>query len=227
MPLLWYMCNNGTCCDVRLRKSNVVVVQYRDEGYLVLDGLLSPEECDALRDRMSEITEQMDVPEHCRTQFSTDHDEQLKKQGNADYFITSGDKIRFFFEKGVFDDKGEFIVPKEHSLNKIGHALHAYEPLFKAVTHSPKVQVMTEPSCCEGLQCIYIYIIMVFSITFFGTVGGAVLIHGEVVHRSAANTSDASRHVYTFHIMESQNTIWSPENWLQPTEELPFPSLYT
>uniref|UniRef100_A0A8C2FNM7 Phytanoyl-CoA dioxygenase domain-containing protein 1 n=1 Tax=Cyprinus carpio TaxID=7962 RepID=A0A8C2FNM7_CYPCA len=125
---------------------NVVVVQYRDEGYLVLDGLLSPEECDALRDRMSEITEQMDVPEHCRTQFSTDHDEQLKKQGNADYFITSGDKIRFFFEKGVFDDKGEFIVPKEHSLNKIGHALHAYEPLFKAVTHSPKVQVMTEPS---------------------------------------------------------------------------------
>ncbi|KAI2651620.1 Phytanoyl-CoA dioxygenase domain-containing protein 1 [Labeo rohita] len=89
---------------------------------------------------MSEIIERMDVPEHCRTQFSTDHDEQLKTQGNADYFITSGDKIRFFFEKGVFDDKGEFIVPKEQSLNKIGHALHAYEPLFKAVTHSPKVQ---------------------------------------------------------------------------------------
>ncbi len=32
-------------------------------------------------------------------------------------------------------------------------------------------------------------------------IGGAVLIHGEVVHRSAANTSDVSRHVYTFHIM--------------------------
>ncbi len=45
--------------------------------------------------------------------------------------------------------------------------------------------------------------------------GGAVLIHGEVVHRSAANTSDVSRHVYTFHIMESQNTVWSPENWYE------------
>uniref|UniRef100_A0A8C1P8W3 Phytanoyl-CoA dioxygenase domain-containing protein 1 n=2 Tax=Cyprinus carpio TaxID=7962 RepID=A0A8C1P8W3_CYPCA len=254
-----------------LKKSNVVVVQYRDEGYLVLDGLLSPEECDALRDRMSEITEQMDVPEHCRTQFSTDHDEQLKKQGNADYFITSGDKIRFFFEKGVFDDKGEFIVPKEHSLNKIGHALHAYEPLFKAVTHSPKVQVMTEPSCKQmdivpvttgfvtnqECVCVALFVCVLDGITrqmvrtpkgtfpltdFIGREkihddklfipvpvkkGGAVLIHGEVVHRSAANTSDASRHVYTFHIMESQNTIWSPENWLQPTEELPFPSLYT
>ncbi len=49
----------------------------------MLDGLLSPEECDALRDRMSEIIERMDVPEHCRTHFSTDHDEQLKVQVNT------------------------------------------------------------------------------------------------------------------------------------------------
>lgn len=35
-------------------------------------------------------------------------------QGNADYFITSGDKIRFFFEKGVFDDKGELWFDSFH-----------------------------------------------------------------------------------------------------------------
>lgn len=48
---------------------------------------------------------------------------------------------------------------------------------------------------------------------FHCSAGGAVLIHGEVVHRSAENKSDRSRHVYAFHIMESENTIWSPENW--------------
>uniref|UniRef100_A0A8C1K0Z6 Phytanoyl-CoA dioxygenase domain-containing protein 1 n=1 Tax=Cyprinus carpio TaxID=7962 RepID=A0A8C1K0Z6_CYPCA len=241
------------------------VQKYWDEGYLVLDGLLSPEECDALRDRMSEIIEGMDVPEHCRTQFSTDHDEQLKKQGNADYFITSGDKIRFFFEKGVFDDKGEFIVPREHSLNKIGHGIGGEVTPHQDATFlytQPLGRVMgvwiaLEDATLEN-GCLWfipgshhdgISRRMVrtpkgsFPLTDFigreknyddklfvpGPVkkGGAVLIHGEVVHRSAANTSDASRHVYTFHIMESQSTVWSPENWLQPSEELPFPSLYT
>lgn len=47
---------------------------------MVLDGLLSPQECDELRQRMEEIVEEMDVPEHCRTVFSTYHDEQIKTQ---------------------------------------------------------------------------------------------------------------------------------------------------
>ncbi|KAG9266074.1 phytanoyl-CoA dioxygenase domain-containing protein 1 isoform X2 [Astyanax mexicanus] len=283
------------------------VKKYQEDGYLVLEGLFSPEQCDELRQRMSEIVERMDVPSHCRTQFSTDHDEQLKTQGNADYFITSGDKIRFFFEKGVFDEKGEFTVPKERSLNKIGHALHAHEPLFKNITHSPKIQGLmknlglTSPVVLQSMyifkqpgiggevtphqdatflyteplgRVMGVWIALedatldngclwfipgshktgitrrmvrtpkgTFPLTdFIGREqsyddnlfipvsvkkGGAVLIHGQVVHRSAENTSDASRHVYTFHIMESENTLWSPDNWLQPTEELPFPSLYT
>uniref|UniRef100_A0A672ICE8 Phytanoyl-CoA dioxygenase domain-containing protein 1 n=1 Tax=Salarias fasciatus TaxID=181472 RepID=A0A672ICE8_SALFA len=279
---------------------------YRRDGFVVMDGLLSPQECDQLRQRMAEIVDEMDVPDHCRITFSTDHDEQLKEQGNADYFITSGDKIRFFFEKGVFDDKGEFIVPKQRSINKIGHALHAYEPLYKKVTHSPKVQVtkklgLVSPVILQGMyifkqpgiggevtphqDATFLYTeplgrVMGLWIaledatvnngclwfipgshnsgitrrmvrTHKGTLpltdfvgreqqydedkfvavpvkkGGVVLIHGEVVHRSAVNTSDDSRHVYTFHLMEAQDTRWSADNWLQPSEELPFPPLYT
>ncbi|AWP15491.1 Phytanoyl-CoA dioxygenase domain-containing protein 1 isoform 2 [Scophthalmus maximus] len=269
------------------------VEKYMADGYVVLDGLLTSQECDELRQRMAEIVEQMDVPEHCRTTFSTHPDEQLNKQGNADYFITSGDKIRFFFEEGVFDDKGEFIIPKQRSLNKVGHALHAYEPLYKKATHSPKVQgiakklgllspvilqsmyifkqpgiggevrphqdatfLYTEPlgrvmgvwialedatlnnGCLwfiPGSQNSGITQRMVrapegtFPLTdFIGKEktydeqkfiavpvkkGSVVLIHGQVVHRSAENNSEDSRHVYTFHIMESQDTRWSPDNW--------------
>ncbi|XP_072310729.1 phytanoyl-CoA dioxygenase domain-containing protein 1 isoform X2 [Eucyclogobius newberryi] len=266
---------------------------YVEDGYVVLDALLSPRECDELRQRMSEIVEQMHVPEHCRTTFSTYHDEQLKTQGNADYFITSGDKIRFFFEKGVFDDKGEFIVPRQTSVNKVGHALHAYEPLYKKVTHSPKMQGVAKKLGLRSpviLQSMYIFkqpgiggevtphqdatflyteplgrVVGVWIALEDATVengclwfipgsqkngitrrmvrspkgtypltnfigqeqtyednkfvpapvkkGGVVLIHGEVVHRSHENTSESSRHVYTFHMMESQDAKWSPENW--------------
>ena len=43
--------------------------------------------------------------------------------------------------------------------------------------------------------------------------GSLVLIHGEVVHRSYANRSKKSRHVYTFHVVETANTTYSKDNW--------------
>lgn len=58
------------------------------------------------------------------------------------------------------------------------------------------------------------------------TLGSMVLIHGEIVHKSERNLSPNSRHIYTFHVIERENTTYSAENWLQPTKELPFPGVY-
>ncbi|XP_053381086.1 phytanoyl-CoA dioxygenase domain-containing protein 1-like [Mercenaria mercenaria] len=57
--------------------------------------------------------------------------------------------------------------------------------------------------------------------------GTMVLIHGEVVHKSEKNLSQNSRHIYTFHLFDQHETEYSKENWLQPTEKMPFPHLYT
>ncbi|XP_012577086.1 PREDICTED: phytanoyl-CoA dioxygenase domain-containing protein 1 isoform X2 [Condylura cristata] len=284
-----------------------LAVKFREDGYLVLEGFLSAAECAALRQRVGEIMAEMDVPLHCRTVFSTQEDEQLQAQGSADYFLSSGDKIRFFFEKGVFDQKGNFLVPPEKAINKIGHALHAHDPVFRRVTHSPKVQALVRSLGLQMpvvVQSMYIFkqphlggevtahqdasflyteplgrvlglwIALedatlengclwfipgshtggvsrrmvrapagsVTGTSFLGVEparddhlfvpapvqrGAVVLIHGEVVHKSERNLSGRSRHAYTFHLMEASGTVWSPDNWLQPTAELPFPSLYT
>lgn len=45
--------------------------------------------------------------------------------------------------------------------------------------------------------------------------GSLVLIHGLVVHQSEPNKSDKSRYAYTFHVMESKDVKYSPDNWLQ------------
>lgn len=55
--------------------------------------------------------------------------------------------------------------------------------------------------------------------------GTCILIHGEVVHYSNANKSDQSRHAYTFHIIETKQTSYSKDNWLQPSSS-GFPLLY-
>ncbi|XP_019584349.1 phytanoyl-CoA dioxygenase domain-containing protein 1 isoform X3 [Rhinolophus sinicus] len=238
--------------------------KFQEDGFLVLEGFFSADECVAMQQRIGEIVAKMDVPVHCRTEFSTQGEEQLRAQGSTDYFLSSGDKIRFFFEKGVFDKKGNFLVPPEKSINKIGHALHAHDPVFKCVTYSPKVQALARSL---GLQMpMVVQSMYIFKQPRFGGEGGVsrrmvrapagsalgtcflgsepawdnslfvptpvqrgalVLIHGEVVHKSEQNLSNRSRQAYTFHLMEASGTIWSPENWLQPTAELPFPPLYT
>ena len=43
--------------------------------------------------------------------------------------------------------------------------------------------------------------------------GCLVLIHGTVLHRSFPNKSNKSRHAYTFHIVEQENTEYSKQNW--------------
>ncbi len=117
------------------------VEQYKRDGYLVIEDHLSAQECDGLRERAFQIIEEADLSQHPMTTFTTVADDKDKAaQTRSNYFITSGDKIRFFFEEGATDKDGKLkdIMPKE-AMNKIGHALHIFEPKFKAVTFSDKI----------------------------------------------------------------------------------------
>ena len=53
-----------------------------------------------------------------------------------DYFLTSGDKVRYFFETDAFDPAtGALTKPKEKAINKIGHNLHGLIPEFAQISH--------------------------------------------------------------------------------------------
>src|ERR1044071_5756437 len=91
--------------------------EYRDRGFLVLEGFASAEECDELRARAEALVQQFD-PAEVVSIFSTHEQSRL----TDDYFLTSGDKIRFFFEEHAFNDDGTLKYEKEKSINKIAHA---------------------------------------------------------------------------------------------------------
>lgn len=56
------------------------------------------------------------------------------------YFLTSGDKVRYFFEADAFSPgTGDLIKPKEKAINKIGHSLHTLIPPFGSVSHTGKI----------------------------------------------------------------------------------------
>lgn len=50
--------------------------------------------------------------------------------------------------------------------------------------------------------------------------GTLVVLHGRLPHLSGANTSDRSRHAYTFHAIDG-TCAYPSDNWLQRSPELP------
>jgi phytanoyl-CoA hydroxylase len=131
------------------------IAQYMDTGFLVLEDFASEGDCDRLRERANELVQEFDTAEVVSI-FTTREQNRIAD----DYFLTSGDKIRFFFEENAFNEDGTLKYEKEKSINKIGHALHDLDPVFD---HFSRSQNIKELAAALGfndpllLQSMYIF----------------------------------------------------------------------
>ncbi|KAG9220527.1 hypothetical protein CCMSSC00406_0003983 [Pleurotus cornucopiae] len=107
--------------------------------YLIVPGFLDRAESDALLQRSKQLLEEFDLQNHPLTKFTTKDDDHV----GDDYFLTSGDKIRYFLEADAVDASGALTRPKEKAVNKIGHALHELDPAFHRVTlENPRLRAL-------------------------------------------------------------------------------------
>jgi len=131
------------------------IAQYRETGFLVLEDFATGSECDGLRARAAELVQAFD-PSEVVSIFSTREQNRIAD----DYFLTSGDKIRFFFEENAFNADGTLKYEKEKSINKIGHALHDLDPVFDRFSRSQKLKELAVALGFEDallLQSMYIF----------------------------------------------------------------------
>jgi phytanoyl-CoA hydroxylase len=104
------------------------LAEWERNGFLVIEDFVAPERCDALKARAQELIADFD-PDEIQSVFSTH--EQTRT--SDEYFLASGDKIRFFVEE---DDT--------RTVNKIGHALHDLDPVFDDFSRNPDLKAIAD-----------------------------------------------------------------------------------
>jgi len=129
--------------------------QYYQNGFLVLHDFVDAGSCDRLRTRAEEMVLEFD-PGKMISIFSTREQNRL----TDDYFLSSGDRIRFFFEEDALLPDGTLKYSKECSINKIGHALHDLDPIFSAFSRTSDVAELVADLSIDQpllLQGMYIF----------------------------------------------------------------------
>lgn len=116
-----------------MRLTDEQVEKFRLEGVLVIPNAVTSDECARLRARANALVSAFD-PSEAISIFST----REQTRTSDEYFLGSGDKIRFFFEEHAFTPEGGLRQSKERSINKIGHALHVLDPVFTEFSQSSK-----------------------------------------------------------------------------------------
>jgi len=126
-----------------------------NNGYLIIQDFKTHKECDELINRSKELIEEQDFNNQ-QSVFDT-----VSQSHNDDnYFLESGDKIRFFFEEKANLDEENVKTNKQYIVNKIGHALHDLDDKFIAFSKNEELDQIARAIGFQNpllLQSMYIF----------------------------------------------------------------------
>ena len=128
---------------------------WNENGYLIIEDFKTHEECNELINRSKELIEEQDFNNQ-QSVFDT-----VSQSHNDDnYFLESGDKIRFFFEEKANLDEENVKTNKQYIVNKIGHALHDLDDKFIEFSKNDQLDQIAKALGFQDpllLQSMYIF----------------------------------------------------------------------
>ena len=128
---------------------------------------------------------------------------EVKIHQDNSYLITEPSScigIWVAVEDAKKDNACMWAVPGSHKLGTLTYFSRSGDE----VTYTNEAEYSSENGVCLEVEA-----------------GSVILLHGDLVHWSDMNRSNKSRHAYTLHIVESESTKWSDNNWIQ-RKNLPF-----
>jgi phytanoyl-CoA hydroxylase len=135
--------------------NNEMLNFWDNNGYLIIEDFKTHKECDELINRSKELIEEQDFNNQ-QSVFDT-----VSQSHNDDnYFLESGDKIRFFFEEKANLDEENVKTNKQYIVNKIGHALHDLDDKFIAFSKNEELDQIARAIGFQDpllLQSMYIF----------------------------------------------------------------------
>jgi len=117
------------------------VARYRQDGFLLLPDFVDADRCLGLRRRAMELALRHVPSPQQATIFTADG---RALHASDEYFLTSGEAIRCFFEKDAFDAAGRLKAEAHLCLNKLGHAMHDLDDVFDGFSRTPELAALAE-----------------------------------------------------------------------------------
>ncbi|KAK0652193.1 hypothetical protein B0T16DRAFT_387500 [Cercophora newfieldiana] len=121
------------------------LADFHRDGYLIIPDALPPSTVSSLLAETSRLLSILPLESHPLTRFRTGGESGEDHTGD-DYFLSSGDKIAYFFEEDAFSPSGDLLKPKHLAVNKVGHYLHVLSPPFAQLLSPSNHEIKAKPA---------------------------------------------------------------------------------